>query len=155
MGNKVISITLEGESEPLDRNDNDTQIIMVSNNYIMSGGNDYTMLASLPKYGEAGGELEVIQAYVEKCLAENSLGQYAGVQGRILMRGNGYVPGMYTVYIKVVDEAGNPAADTPLSYRVDAGTRINGVTDENGMLAIMLSEGGHGSGWRTLRMRFM
>lgn len=143
-GNKVTSITLEGESEPLDRNDNDTQIIMVSNNYIMSGGNDYTMLASLPKYGEAGGELEVIQAYVEKCLAENSLGQYARVQGRILMRGNGYVPGMYTVYIKVVDEAGNPAADTPLSYRVDAGTRINGVTNENGMLAIMLSEGGHG-----------
>lgn len=60
-GQKVVSITLDGQTEPLDREDTTTEIMMASNNYIMSGGNDYTMLADLPKYGEAGGELETVQ----------------------------------------------------------------------------------------------
>ena len=42
--------------------------MMASNNYIMSGGNDYNMLADLPKYGEAGGELETVQSYLESCM---------------------------------------------------------------------------------------
>ena len=53
-GNRVVSVTLNGQKEALDRNDTKTAILLVSNNYIMSGGNDYTMLADLPKYREAG-----------------------------------------------------------------------------------------------------
>ena len=89
---------------------------MVSNNYIMSGGNDYTMLGSLEKYGEAGGELEVIQAYLEKCLADGTIASYARAQERILLRGSGYEPRDYTASIRITDEAGNPLPEKELSY---------------------------------------
>ena len=68
LGSRVVSITLDGQSTSLDRTDDTTQIIMASNNYIMSGGNDYTMLAELPKYAEAGGELETIESYIKSRL---------------------------------------------------------------------------------------
>ena len=143
-GSRVVSVTLEGQSEPLDRNDGETQILMVSNNYIMSGGNDYTMLGELPKYGEAGGELEAVKSYLEQCLSAGTMEQYAGTEGRILMRGNGYDGGSYTVSVAVADEEGNPLAAQALSYRVDGGKRVNGVTDAEGYLRIELEEGAHG-----------
>ncbi len=143
-GNRVTSITLDGQSEPLDRNDTSTQILMVSNNYIMNGGNSYTMLGSLPKYGEAGGELEAIESYLQQCLADGTMERYAGTQGRILMRGNAYQGGTYTVTLRIQDESGSPLAGQALSYRVDGGERVNGVTDAEGLLKIELTEGAHG-----------
>ena len=143
-GQRVTSITLDGQTTPLDRNDTTTEIIMVSNNYIMSGGSSYTMLGALPKYGEAGGELETIQSYLETCLANGTLQEYAGTQNRIQMRSPGYEPKDYSVSILITDESGQPLADQKLSYRVDGGTRQNGTTDENGMLTITLSDGAHG-----------
>ena len=143
-GQRVTSITLDGQTTPLDRNDTTTEIIMVSNNYIMSGGSSYTMLGALPKYGEAGGELETIRSYVETCLANGTLQEYAGTQNRIQMRSLGYEPKDYSVSILITDESGQPLADQRLSYRVDGRIRQNGTTDENGMLTITLSDGAHG-----------
>lgn len=143
-GARVTSITLDGQSEPLDRNDSTTEIMMVSNNYIMNGGSDYDMLGQLPGYGEAGGELETIQSYLESCLVDGTLQGYAGTRNRIQMRSQGYEPGDYTAFIQIVDEEGNPLAGKELSYRVDGGARQNGITDENGMLYITVSDGGHG-----------
>ncbi len=143
-GNRVTSINLDGQMEPLNRDDHTTEILMVSNNYIMSGGNDYTMLADLPKYAEAGGELETIQSYLENCIANGILQDYAGTQNRIRMRSEGYEPGDYTASIRITDEDGSVLAGKELSYRVDGGARQNGMTDENGMLNITLSDGAHG-----------
>lgn len=143
-GNRVTAITLDGQDAPLARNDSSTQLLMVSNNYIMSGGNDYTMLGSLEKYGEAGGELEVIQAYLEKCLADGTIASYARAQERILLRGSGYEPRDYTASIRITDEAGNPLPKKELSYRVDGGERTNGTTDADGYLKIQVSDGSHG-----------
>lgn len=143
-GQRVTSITLDGQTAPLDRDDTTTEIIMVSNNYIMSGGSDYTMLGALPKYGEAGGELETIQSYLERCIADGTLQEYAGIQNRIQMRSPGYEPKDYDVSILITDGSGQPLADQKLSYRVDGGTRQNGITDKNGMLTITLSDGAHG-----------
>ena len=106
-GQRVTSITLDGQSEPLDREDTETQIIMASNNYIMSGGSDYTMLGELPKYGEAGGELETVQAYWESCLEDGTLKGYAGTKNRIQMRSEGYEPKDYTASILSSDEDGS------------------------------------------------
>lgn len=117
---------------------------MVSNNYIMSGGSDYTMLGELPKYGEAGGELETVQAYLETCIETGTLLKYAGLQDRILMRSSGYEPKDYTASILITDESGSALADRELSYRVDGGERHNGTTDKDGMLQITLSDGAHG-----------
>lgn len=143
-GQKVTSITLDGQTQPLDRNDNSTQLMLVSNNYIMSGGNDYTMLADLPKYGEVGGELETIQSYLESCLQDGTLIGYAGIQNRIQMRGDSYQPKDYAVSIQIEDEAGNPLSNQALSYRVDGGERVNGATDQDGFLKITVSDGSHG-----------
>ena len=143
-GQKVVSITLDGQTEPLDREDTTTEIMMASNNYIMSGGNDYTMLADLPKYGEAGGELETVQTYMESCMKDGVLQGYAGTGNRIQMRGDGYEPKDYTASLLIADQFGEPLAGQELSYRVDGGQRQNGITDENGILQITLSDGAHG-----------
>lgn len=143
-GQRVTSITLDGQSEPLDREDTETQIIMASNNYIMSGGSDYTMLGELPKYGEAGGELETVQAYWESCLEDGTLKGYAGTKNRIQMRREGYEPKDYTASILIADEDGSALGGQELSYRVDGGERINGTADENGILEITLTDGAHG-----------
>lgn len=143
-GQKVVSITLDGQTEPLDREDTTTEIMMASNNYIMSGGNDYTMLADLPKYGEAGGELETVQTYLESCMKDGVLQGYAGTGNRIQMRGDGYEPKDYTASVLIADQSGEPLAGQELSYRVDGGQRQNGITDENGILQITLSDGAHG-----------
>ena len=143
-GEKVVRITLAGQSKPLDRNDTTTQLILVSNNYIMSGGNDYIMLADLPKYGEAGGELETIQNYIARCLEDGVLVDYAGLQNRIMMTGGQYQPKDYMAAILVTDEKGNPLPNQALSYRVDGGQRMNANTDGNGFLRITVTDGSHG-----------
>lgn len=143
-GSRVVSITLDGQETPLDRKDDSTQLLLVSNNYIMEGGSDYAVLASLPKYGEAGGELETIRAYLETCMAEGTMDRYASAGSRLLLRGDGYKPAEYIAYITVADENGQPMAGKALSYRVDGGERINGVTDENGRMALTLPDGPHG-----------
>lgn len=143
-GQRVTSVTLDGQTVPLDRNDSSTEIMLVSNNYIMNGGSGYTMLGELPKYGEAGGELETIQMYMESCLANGTLQEYAGTKGRILMRSSGYEPKDYTVSILITDESGQVLPNRELSYRVDGGGCQNGITDENGMLTVRLSDGAHG-----------
>ena len=140
----MVRITLAGQSKPLDRNDTTTQLILVSNNYIMSGGNDYTMLADLPKYGEAGGELETIQNYIARCLEDGVLVDYAGLQNRIMMTGGQYQPKDYMAAILVTDEKGNPLPNQALSYRVDGGQRMNANTDGNGFLRITVTDGSHG-----------
>lgn len=144
-GSRVSSITLDGQETPLDRNDSETKIILAGNNYILSGGSDYDMLAGLPKYAEAGGELETIRSYIEKNLENGILAGYAGTEGRISYSGSVYQPKDYTVSVlQIVDEAGNPYADREISYRVDGGEGIMGKTDSDGYLKITLSDGGHG-----------
>ena len=134
-----------GQVPPLDRNDSETKIILAGNNYILSGGSDYDMLAGLPKYAEAGGELETIRSYIEKNLENGILTGYAGTEGRISYSGSVYQPKDYTVSVlQIVDEAGNPYADREISYRVDGGEGIMGKTDSDGYLKITLSDGGHG-----------
>lgn len=134
-----------GQVPPLDRNDSETKIILAGNNYILSGGSDYDMLAGLPKYAEAGGELETIRSYIEKNLENGILAGYAGTEGRISYSGSVYQPKDYTVSVlQIVDEAGNPYADREISYRVDGGEGIMGKTDSDGYLKITLSDGGHG-----------
>ena len=141
--NRVISITLEGEDEPLDRNDETTKIILAGNNYILSGGSDYTMLADIPKYGEAGGEVEAIQKYLDIVLENGVLKGYEGTKNRIIMQGE-YEPKEYTAYINVTDKSGSPLADKTVYYKVDGGDRLSGTTDENGLLSIVVEDGPHG-----------
>ena len=116
----VLSITLDGETQPLDREDDTRKIMLASNNYILGGGSDYTMLADLPKEAELGGELEAVQDYLEACIADGSIADYARPQGRIVMRG-GYTPAEYTARIRILDGDSPAAAGTQVTYIADGG----------------------------------
>ena len=143
-GAKVKEAFLEGSDTPLQKNDTATKLMLVSNNFVMSGGNDYTMLASLPLIGEIGGELETVEAYV---LAQTGGGgatlAAGGPAGRIVPE-SGYVPKDYTVTVKVQDSDGNPAANMPVSYYLDGGAPVWTQTDANGVLAVTVPDGPHG-----------
>ncbi len=143
-GSRVVSITLDGQSEPLDRDDDTTQIFLAGNNYILAGGGSYSMLADVDLYGEGGGELEAVTSYLLSCIADGSISDYYGTQGRIQFTSSTYNLEDYTVKILITDEDGNTLANCELSYRVDGGECINGVTDSEGYLYITLSVGGHG-----------
>ena len=142
---KVISITLDGQDTPLDRNDTSTQILMVGNNYVMSGGGEFDVLADIEKYGEAGGEVETIQNYIESCLEDGVLTNYAGTEGRIQFRGAGYIPQDYEAKILITQADGiTPAANQFVSYQVDGGEWQYSTTDAEGFLKITVADGGHG-----------
>jgi len=140
-GEKVLSVVLEATGEELDRTDEKTRILFVSNNFIMSGGNDYTVLAELPMVGEIGGELETVENYFLKITEGKEL-PVQTVQGRITIEG-GYAPKDYTAYISIVNADGTTAANTPVTYYVDQEEAKEGVTDEEGMLSIVVSDGPH------------
>lgn len=140
-GEKVLSVVLEATGEELDRTDEKTRILFVSNNFIMSGGNDYTVLAELPMVGEIGGELETVENYFLKITEGKELPMQT-VQGRITIEG-GYVPKDYKAYISIVNADGTTAANTPVTYYVDQEEAKEGVTDEEGMLSIVVSDGPH------------
>ena len=131
-GERVVSIAAEGFRQPLSRSDTSSKLPLVSNNYIMSGGNGYDVLAQLPKKGEAGGELETIQGYLEECIAENTLKSYAVPAGRIVIKGDDYEPHAYTASVRIMDKNG-AAADRTVIYRVDGGSYQEGVTDTEGI----------------------
>lgn len=141
-GERVVSIAAEGFRQPLSRSDTSSKLLLVSNNYIMSGGNGYDVLAQLPKKGEAGGELETIQGYLEECIAKNTLKSYAVPAGRIVIKGDDYEPHDYTASVRITDKNG-AAADRTVIYRVDGGSYQEGVTDAEGILRITVSDGAH------------
>lgn len=81
--NRVTSIPLLDENKVLDRNDTETKLMLISNNYIMSGGSGYSMLIDLPKAGELGGDLEEIEAYYRLAYENGLLDNYNREQNRI------------------------------------------------------------------------
>lgn len=135
----VQSITLDNEITPLDRNDTSREILLVGNNYIMSGGSDYSMLASLPKYGEAGGELETIEAFMQSA----DLSQYTRPQGRIQYTGGSYQPKDYEATIQVLNTEGAPFANQSVDLVVDGTQEMSVKTDENGYAKVTVSDGAH------------
>lgn len=135
----VQSITLENETTPLDQNDTSREILLVGNNFILSGGNNYDMLAALPKYQEAGGELETIEAYMEKA----DLSQYIKPQGRIQYTGGSYQPKDYEATIQILNTESKAFANQSVDVVVDGTQNISGKTDENGYLKLKVSDGAH------------
>ncbi|MCL2004350.1 MAG: bifunctional metallophosphatase/5'-nucleotidase [Oscillospiraceae bacterium] len=64
-GERILSITLDGgRSLPL--NDDATKITLAGSNYVMTGGDYYTMLGGLPVERELGAADEALAAYVAR-----------------------------------------------------------------------------------------
>lgn len=138
----VLSITLDGQSTPLDRDDTTTQIMLVGNNYILSGGSGYSMLADLPKAGELGGELEAVLTYFEQCVEDGSIDDYIRPDNRIVMQGE-YVPADYTAKILIKSGENTAAEGTVVTYVVDGGEEQTATVDANGFISITVTDGAH------------
>ena len=140
-GEKVLEVLLEADGTRLDRTDTETKLMLVSNNFIMSGGSGHAALAELSLIGEIGGELETVEAYLIR-QANGALLPHQTIRGRIIPAG-GYTPADYTAMILIKDAQGNPAVNTAVTYAVDGGELQTGQTDSEGFLRITVSDGPH------------
>ncbi|MDE8735048.1 bifunctional UDP-sugar hydrolase/5'-nucleotidase [Eubacteriales bacterium DFI.9.88] len=146
-GSKVQKVTLEkgGRNVSLDRNDSSTKMILVSNDFLMSGGNDFSMLKNCDMVGEIGGELETLRAYIEQ-LTEN--GKKAlntrTAAGRIQIAGE-YRAAAYTAAFSVKNKDQSPAEGKVVSVYMDGQPQpVNVKTDNNGIARIKVADGPHG-----------
>ena|GEM_PF-1250659 len=64
-GQRVVSIMLD-DGRKLMLDDTVTELTLASNNYVMSGGGDYTMLGDLPVLRELGAEDEALAEYIKR-----------------------------------------------------------------------------------------
>ena len=146
VGSKVQSIQIRneksGEYTELSRSDTQTEIHFISNSFIMTGGNEYTMLGELPLEAETGGELETVENY----LAENypdGLGEEYPVRGDRIWLSNDRSPQEYEARIRIADAQGNPVQNQELSYQTQEGQSGTAKTDEEGILTVTLEKGPH------------
>ncbi len=144
VGQRVVSITLDGAEEPLDLNDDQTTFMLVSNSYVMAGGG-YPPLGEVDQAAEIGGDLEAIETYIRDLVdqGEGAL-PLLGAQGRIRFEG-AYRPAPWTARVQVVDEAGDPLSNANLLVlQVDGADLTQAVTDADGFAEIELADGSHG-----------
>ena len=140
-GSKVKAVYLDGYTSILDRDDTATEIILVSNDYIIGGGDGFEMLEGLQQLGECGGLAEMLTASLAEYNSENPL-EYPITQNRIRTAGS-YNPKNYTASVIITDTDGNIKTDTELTYYID-GESKKGKTDANGILKITIPDGPHG-----------
>ena len=145
VGSRVVSITLDGASEPLDLTDDQTPIILVSNSFVMTGG--YTPLADVELVAEIGGILEALEkyiAYLNELNNFNGLPLLTGTKGNILFRTEGFEPApTWTAKITLADNTGQPLANTSASIQIDSGDSVDVTSDEQGFVSIELEDGPH------------
>ena len=132
---------LDGQEEPLSRTDEATRIILVSNDYIIEGGSGYSMLGDVELLGEAGGLAETLRNYIIKCTDNGEPLSYPITEGRITTVGE-YSPKDYTANVYIKDASGNLIVNTDITYYID-GEESQGITDENGILHPVVSDGPH------------
>lgn len=144
VGQRVVSVTLDGAEGPLDLDDDQTTFMLVSNSYVMAGGG-YPPLGEADQAAEIGGDLETIEAYVRDLVDQgNGVLPLLNVQGRIRFEG-AYRPAPWTARVQVVDEGGEPLSDAGLLVlQVDGADLTQVVTDADGFAEIELADGSHG-----------
>lgn len=133
---KLVLLNEDGtDKQVLKKDDTTTRIVLASNDFEVAGGDGYTMLGSLKNIGE-GNALDVIFAdYVGK-LTQKADGafSYPSYQGRIkAVSSYKYAP--FTAKITIQKDA-KPVPNAEVTYSIDLGNFVKGMTDENGVLKI-------------------
>ncbi len=145
-GSKVKAVYLTGETEPLQRDDENRQIIIGSNDFLISGGNGYTMLDGLPQVAE-GGALDIMLENTILKRTENGTKplKVPVKDDRIVVESDDYTPKNYTAYVEVHDMNGALETEKEITYYVDESSNtFKGMTDKDGLLKIdNLSDGAH------------
>lgn len=147
-GARVQAITLEGAAEPLDLADDETPLLLVSNSYVMAGGDSYAAVADIDPMADLGGELEILQNYLAEIAGDDndaespSLPLYAGTLERLQLRG-GYEPAGWVAVVRLVDGSGAALSGCAVTLEVDASERFDVQSDENGLVYLDVSDGPH------------
>ena len=147
-GARVQAITLEGAAEPLDLADDETPLLLVSNSYVMAGGDSYAAVAGIDPMADLGGELEILQNYLVELAGDDndaefpSLPLYAGTLERLQLRG-GYEPAGWVAVVRLVDASGAALPGCAATLEVDASERFDVQSDENGLVYLDVSDGPH------------
>lgn len=135
--NKIYLLNADGsDKQLLDKNDTTTKIVLVSNDYEVSGGDGYTMLGNLKNIGEGASLDGIVTKYISD-LTQNGNGtfSYPMVQGRSKVVSN-YVYKPYTAAITLVGSDSKNLANASVLYSIDKGTVYSANTDANGVLKI-------------------
>ena len=147
-GARVQAIMLEGTAEPLDLADDETPLLLVSNSYVMAGGDSYAAVAGVDPMADLGGELEILQNYLVELTGDDndaespSLPLYAGTLERLQLRG-GYEPAGWVAVVRLVDASGAALPGCAATLEVDASERFDVQSDENGLVYLDVSDGPH------------
>ncbi len=135
-GEKVVDITL-ADGTKLDLNDNETKLLLATNNYVgtFNGIKDGT------KVGELGGEDQIVMDYILANLKSGRL-NYEITEPRIIIA-NDQSPETYTVTIPVQLEDKTAIPDTDFMISIDGEEGITVTTNENGEIVLELEKGAH------------
>lgn len=135
--NKIYLLNDDGsDKQLLDKNDTTTKIVLVSNDYEVSGGDGYTMLGSLKNIGEGASLDGIVTKYISDLTQKgNGTFSYPMVQGRSKVVSN-YVYKPYTAAINLVGSDSKNLSNASVIYSIDKGTAYSANTDANGILKI-------------------
>ena len=144
VGKKVKRVYLNGETDTLDRDDESREIILASNDYLIAGGNGYTMLADLKTVAEGG----ALDAMLENTILERTQQGTVDLkvpvtENRIVIESDIYMPADYTAKVEIRSAGGELVTNQQISYYVDDGESQKGTTDGDGLLTLTVSAGPH------------
>lgn len=98
-GNRILSIFLKDSNISLNKNDNETKIILACNNYCMDGSDGYTMLKNSSILYESEPLEDIVAKYITKLSTENNGSFLYNTDNRITV---GEELGKYQSHIKVL-----------------------------------------------------
>lgn len=148
VGQRVTDIYVYGLAGSVDLDDDVMPLYLVSNSYVMAGGDSYEALASAEPVAEVGGELEAVEAYIDelsgalgRTLGARCLPVLAATKGRLIF--DGYEPAPWVATLRLVDEAGEPLAGTDVLLDIDASGCVEATSDADGYVQVELEDGPH------------
>ncbi|MCH5265788.1 MAG: N-acetylmuramoyl-L-alanine amidase [Lachnospiraceae bacterium] len=143
-GQKVKRVYLDGETEPLEREDESREIILASNDFLIAGGNGYDMLTDLKTVAEGGALDVMLENTILKRTKQGTVDLKVPVtENRIVIESDIYTPSDYTAHVEIRDANGELMANQQVSYYVDDGESQTGTTDKDGLLTLTVSDGPH------------
>lgn len=136
-GSRVIEVRLDGDDEPLNRNDEAAPIAFATNDYVPTDTR-YPGLSAAPVIAEGRNIDSILAEHIEAISIDGVL-SYPISQGRINPV-SAYVPAGYEAKVQIM-HSDAPLKDAEITYYLD-GEKQSGTTDENGLLTVSVPTAG-------------
>lgn len=143
---KIVLIDSDGnDTLVLERNDNETQLILVTNNFETSGGDQYIMLKNLPSLTDEGDFLkDLLCDYIrQNTFSSGEITNYPVTMSRLKLIGEEKLFSNYDATI-TIKENSTELKNEDVCVQLDENTSFTACTDENGTIIIKdLKQGPH------------